>query len=301
MTADASPGPGGQRGRLLAELGLLLLVIIWGLNFVVVKWALAVFDPLGFNSLRHFVASLFLGVVVLIRSGPSLPERSEWPRVISLGVVGHFLYQMVFVFGLQRTQAGNASLMLALVPLFMLVFPGAPRERRVTVWLGALVSLIGVGLVSGTSLRIEGTDTLIGDFMLFWAAGLWAVYTMAAQPLVQRYGPIAPTAWSLWVGSIGLMLAGIPALLRQDWTVVDARAWGAVFYSSVLSTGVAQMLWYRGILVLGGPHTAVISNLAPLIALSAGALVLGEVLTPASMIGAVMVIGGVVLVRLRRG
>jgi drug/metabolite transporter (DMT)-like permease len=212
--------------------------------------------------------------------------------------VGHFLYQMLFVLGLARTRAGNASLMLALVPLFMLAFGGARQERKLTTWLGAFVSLAGVGLVTGTSLRMEGAEPLLGDFMLFWAAGLWAVYTLAAQPLIERYGPLQPTTWSLWVGSIGLALAGIPDLLRQDWTAVHPAAWGAVFYSSVLSTGVAQLLWYRGVLVLGGPHTAIISNLAPLVALSAAALVLKEALTAFSLLGAVMVVGGVVLVRI---
>jgi drug/metabolite transporter (DMT)-like permease len=226
-----------------------------------------------------------------------LPRREEVTRVVTLGAVGHFLYQMFFVLGLARTQAGNASLMLALVPLFMLAFGGARQERRPAMWLGAVVSLAGVGLVSGTSLSLEGAEPLVGDLMLFCGAGLWAIYTMGSQPLIQRYGPLPPTAWSLWVGSVGLIIAGIPDLLSQDWSVVPAAAWGAVFYSSILSTGVAHLLWYHGVLVLGGPHTAIISNLAPLVALSAGALLLGEAVTLFSVIGAVMIIGGVLLVR----
>lgn len=285
------------RVRLLAEFGLLLVAVVWGMNFVVVKWALEVFEPLGFNAVRHVVASAFLVAVLAARGGIRLPRREDLPRVVSLGVVGHLLYQMIFVLGLQRTRAGNASLMLALVPIFMLVFVGVRGERNTAAWLGAIVSLAGVGLVSGTSLRMEGTGTLFGDFMLFCGAGIWAIYTIGAQPLIDRYGPLPPTAWSLWVGSIGLLVSGIPSLLRQDWAIVDAAAWGGVLFSSIFSIGIAYLLWYRGVQILGGPRTAIFANLSPLVALSAGAIMLGEQLTPWSVLGAMMVIGGVLLVR----
>jgi drug/metabolite transporter (DMT)-like permease len=128
---------------------------------------------------------------------------------------------------------------------------------------------------------------------------VWAVYTLGAQPLIDRFGPIQTTAWTLWAGAVGLTIAGIPALLRQDWAAVGWGAWGGVLFSSLFSIGLAYLLWYRGVQQLGGARTAVFSNLTPVVALLTGAVWLDEQLTWTALAGAAMVISGVLLVRLR--
>src|SRR5690606_16460984 len=130
-----------------------------------------------------------------------------------------------------------------------------------------------------STLRVEGSSTLIGDLIVLGAAAVWAIYTVGAKPLIERYGPIRTTAWTLWVGALGLFIAGLPSLLRQDWTLVTAEAWGGVLYSSVFAIGVAYLLWYRGVQQIGGARTAVFSNLTPVVALIVGALWLEEALT----------------------
>lgn len=275
----------------------MLMVLIWGINFAVVKWSLAVMDPLGFNALRHMLAAGFMFLVLLGRNGVGRPRREDWSRILFLGVVGNVIYQMAFIYGLDRTRAGNASLMLALVPLFLLILGRGQEERNPGAWLGATISVLGVALVSGSAIRLEGSTTLIGDLLMIGAAGVWAIYTLGAKPLIARYGPIRTTAWTLWVGSIGLFLAGVPSLIAQDWSDVGAAAWGGVLFSSVLSIGVAYLLWYRGVQKLGGARTAIFSNLTPVVALAAGAVWLGETLTVYSLVGAAMVLCGILLVR----
>jgi drug/metabolite transporter (DMT)-like permease len=298
MAAASSDSSGkSARLKLAAELGLLGMVLIWGLNFVVVKSALEDFSPLGFNSLRHLLASAFMLVVLLGSGGVGRPQRSDLRRILWLGVVGNFVYQMAFIFGLNRTRAGNASLMLALVPLFLLVITGTSPDRRVRSWVGAIISVSGVALVSGSAFQLEGGATLIGDLLMVTAAAIWATYTAGSKPLIARYGPIRTTAWTLWVGSVGLVLSGVPALIEQDWSAVRLAAWGGLLFSALLSVGVAYLLWYWGVQQLGGERTAIFSNLTPVVALGAGAIWLGERLTMFSLIGAAMVIGGVLLVR----
>ena len=127
------------------------MVLIWGINFAVVKWALEAFDPLGFNALRHFFASLFMVPILASRGALRLPPKVEMGRVLVLGFIGVVAYQMLFIYGIDRTRAGNASLMLALVPLFLLIMGGSSADRTATAWVGALISISGVGLVSGSA------------------------------------------------------------------------------------------------------------------------------------------------------
>lgn len=280
------------------EASLALMVLIWGVNFAVAKRALAAFDPLAFNALRYVLASAFVLAVLAWQGRLAAPSREDVPRVFLLGLLGNTLYQLAFILGLDRTSAGNAGLMLALMPVFVLLLgsrAGARHGRRA--WVGAAISVLGVALVSGSSLRLEGTSALMGDLILISASAFWAFYTQGSQSLITRYGAIQTTAWTLWAGATGIFLIGTPALLHQSWGAVDSVAWGGLFFSAFFSIGLAYLLWYRGVERLGGARTAIYSNLTPVVALLAGAVWLGEVLTPLSLAGAAMVLGGVMLVR----
>jgi len=276
------------------------MVVVWGVNFAVVKRALATFEPLGFNALRFALASLFVLAVLRSRGPLRWPDRSDIPRFIGLGVIGNVLYQMGFILGLERTRAGNASLMLSLTPIFTAVLSAASGGERPgpRSWAGGLVSVAGVALVTGSAIRMEGsTRTLAGDLLLIGAALVWAIFTVGAAPMVRRYGSTQATAWTLWVGAAGLLLIGSPALARQDWGAVSAEAWGGLLFSAVFAIGLAYLLWYRGVERIGNTRTAIFSNLTPAVALAFGALLLGEHPSALALTGAALTLGGVMLVR----
>jgi drug/metabolite transporter (DMT)-like permease len=293
----AGPTP-GTPSTLGTELGLAAMILIWGVNFAVVKRALDVFEPLGFNALRYLLASVFVLVVLGARGKLSLPAREDLPRIVILGLIGNLVYQMAFILGLERTRAGNASLLLALVPVFILLLTrrSEPGQGR-SVWVGVILSVVGVAMVSGSALRVEGVTTLTGDLLLLGAAVVWALYTVGTRALIIRYGSVRATAWTLWVGGLGIFLAGIPSLARQEWQQVSALAWAGLFYSAFLSIGLAYLLWYRGVERIGGARTALYSNLTPVVAVITGWVWLGEALTPVGMAGAALVLVGLMSVR----
>lgn len=294
-TAETSPSAPGVRWT---EAGLLLMVGIWGVNFSVVKRALETFQPLAFNGLRFLIASVF--VFAVLRGGGPLrrPARSDLPRIALLGVVGNVAYQLAFILGLDRTRAGNAAVILALTPVFTTLLSAMhgherPRGRS---WTGVVVSVFGVALVTGGTPQLR-PEELWGDLILVGAAAIWAVYTVGARPLIRRYGAVPVTAWTLWVGAAGLLGIGAPQLFRQNWGRLGAAAWGGLAYSALLAIGLAYLLWYRGVERIGNTRTAVFSNLSPVVALLVAALWLGERPTAVSLLGVVLVLGGVMLVR----
>lgn len=274
------------------------MVCIWGLNFAVAKRALETFDPLAFNALRYLLASGFVFAVLRRQGRLEMPPREDWVRIVSLGLLGNGLYQLAFILGLDLASAGSSSLMLAVMPVFVLLLELWSGVRHSTkAWVGAAASIVGVGLVSGAALRLGGADALLGNVLMITAAALWALYTQGSHTLIRRYGSIRTTAWTLWSGAVFIFFMGVPSLLTQDWRAVDGLSWGGLFYSAFLSIGLAYLLWYRSVGKLGGSRTAIYSNVTPVVALAAGAIWLGEQLTLLSLLGAVMVIGGVMLVR----
>lgn len=281
------------------ETSLALMVLVWGVNFAVVKGALAAFHPLAFNALRFAIASLFVLAVLAWRGELGLPRRADAPRILALGLLGNVAYQMCFILGLSRTQAGHASLILALTPLctaLLSAWTGHERPGART-WGGALLSVTGVGLVTGASLRVQGRDALVGDLILLGACVTWAVYTVGARPVVARYGSLRTTAWTLWSGSLGLALAGAPALAAQEWARVPRGAWGGLVFSALFAIGLSYILWYRGVERLGNTRTSIFSNLTPVVAMTAAALLLGERPGAGALLGAALTLTGVMVVR----
>jgi len=281
------------------ETALSVMVLVWGVNFAVVKHALGTFDPLAFNTLRFVIASALVFAVLRAQGALGLPERRDLPRVVVLGLLGNVVYQMCFILGLDRTRAGHASVILALTPIltaFLSMLTGHERPGART-WGGASLSIAGIALVSSAAIRLEGREALVGDVILVTACVSWALYTVGARPLVRRYGAVRTTAWTLWIGAIGLVALGTPALLRQDWAVLDAGAWGGLAFSATFAIGLAYLIWYRGVERIGNTRTAIFSNLTPIVALAASALLLRELPSALALLGAALTLGGVMIVR----
>src|SRR2546423_9764525 len=104
----------------LTDVLLFAMAAIWGINFVVVKYATRIFSPVAFTGLRVGVVAVFLVLVALTRTASergaaerrSLLERvnrGDIPRLLLVGVLGNGVYQLFFVHGVARTRAGNAA------------------------------------------------------------------------------------------------------------------------------------------------------------------------------------------------
>ena len=294
-----------RSARLRTDLALIVLSVIWGVNFSVIKIALREFDPLAFNGLRFVLASLTLLVFLSLRGAVPFPERRHWRRVVFLGLLANVVYQLLFIYGVDRTLAGNAGLVLATTPVWTLILASAlgSEHHGFPVWGGVMATLGGMVLVvlGGEGSVGSGEGTLAGDLMLVLAAITWAAYTVGTQDLTRTYGALAVTSWTLWVGTIGLVAIGAPSLWSMDLDTVSRVGWFSIAYSGVLAIAVAYLIWNYGLEHIGGPRTAAFSNLVPVVALVAGALWLGEDPGLTQIVGAVIIIAGVWIARVAGG
>ena len=276
-----------------------MMAAIWGANFVVVKYATHVFNPIAFTGLRVVVAAIFLMAFAMARGGFSL-SRSDVIRLLLLGVVGNGIYQLLFVLGVARTRAGNASLIVGAAPAFIALAArarGMERVKRMT-FVGIALSITGVALViAGSGSSSNGQTTMLGSVLVFLGVLAWTLYTILLQPFTERVDVIELSAVTLVGGAIPWLFTSLPALTTTDWAAVGTGGWLAVFYSSVISMGVAYFFWYRGLRVLGPTRTAVYSNLQPIVALLVAWAFLGEIPTIFQGIGTVTIIAGVWLTR----
>lgn len=298
--ADARASPRPDRAT---DVGLLVLTLVWGMNFAVVKGALVVIPPMAFNALRFPLAALTVYLVLRFRGPLVLPERRDWLRILVLGLAGNGIYQLLFIQGLDRTTAGNTALLLATVPVWAALLAAVTREGTLDRWVaGGIVATLGgmlLVVLGGPAELSLGGETLVGDLMAVGAAVLWASYTVGSRGLILRYGSVAVTAWTLWSGTVMLILLGIPELMTLPWAEVPLLAgWGAVVFAGVLALGLSYLLWYRGVHRLGSARTATYANLVPVVALLTAWIVLGEIPTAVQIVGAGIILAGIVLARL---
>ena len=255
MTSTSSP----SRVRAWGATDLMMLgtVMIWGINFTMVKLALRDFSPMAFNGLRFTLATgVMLAFLWQRTRAPGshesmTPSRRDWPIIIGLGLLGNTLYQVLFIYGMVLTTPANSSLLLATAPIWVAVLGyllHIERIGRVT-WMGILLSFFGIAvlILGGGGQVALGGSTVAGDLLLLACAVVWAVHTTASKPLLVRYSPLKLTALTMLAGTVPLAIISVPALLEQDWAAVTPAGWGAFLFSSLLSVVVGYLVWYTSV------------------------------------------------------
>lgn len=300
MSSPASPATERPKNLGLAESLLFLTVAIWGVNFSVIKFALAELDPLSFNSVRFTAAALTVVSITRLTGRHWSFERRHLPWLIGLALLGNSLYQLLFIFGAARTTADNAALMLGTVPAWVALGGSLTGQEKIRPlgWCGIILSLLGISLIiSGADREATfrfGGATLTGDLLVLVATLCWSAYTVLCRHAFRHYGAMTFTSFSILVGSIPLVLLGLPELTRAQ---ASPAAWLAAILSGSLAIGLSYFFWNYGISQMGSARTALYSNFTPVIALGVAWLWLGETLTHRQTVGAALAITGVVLAR----
>ena len=276
------------------------MALIWGLNFIVVKFATGVFAPLAFTSVRILVAVVVLWAIFLGRRLP-MPNRRDIVTMLALGMLGNGLYQILWVEGIARTRASDAALLVAASPAVIEIIGWVRgHERADARGIGGIaLSLAGIGLVvAGAATSAKGQSTFLGNAFILTSVVCWSFYSVLLKPLTQRVDGLTLSAVTMTGGLAALLLASGPSLLATRWAAVPTIGWVAVGYSSVFALVIAYLFWYRGISVLGPTRASMYSNLQPLVAMIAAWALLGETPRALQVMGALCIIGGLLLTRL---
>ena len=282
------------------DLLLLLMTIIWGANFAVIKYSLEDLLPLSFNALRFTLASaVMLGIALVSRGGFKIAP-GDGKKLFALGLLGNALYQSFFISGMAHTRAGNAALLLATTPLCTAILGRIRKHEYFTARgvAGLLLAFAGIVLIvlSGHGEFSIG-ETVLGDCLLLASTVCWSLYTVGSRNLIHTYGSIKATAIMMASGTPLLWLVCAPSLIRQNWSQVRPVAWAGLAFSAIFAIAVAYMIWSYGVRKIGSTRTAIYSNITPIVALLVAWPALGESPTFGQLAGAVVIFAGVYLVR----
>ncbi len=290
-----------SNAQLPAHLALLGANFFYGAGFTVAKTVMPrLIQPFGFILIR-------IGIVVLLfwlttlggRRFHARIERRDWKILLLGGLFGVALNQMLFFYGLNLTTPIHASLIMMSTPLLITVFAAVVLKAGMS-WKQMLGLVLGIGgasllMLAGRELSSTGTAWK-GDFYIFLNAASYAIYFVLIKPLMLRYRPLVVVRW---VFLFGLMFA-LPFSWQEfsaiQWHLFRVTDFSAVAFIVVCCTFFAYLWNIYALRVLSPGTAGAYIYLQPLFAAAIAMIWLGEALSWAKILAAVLIFSGVYLV-----
>jgi drug/metabolite transporter (DMT)-like permease len=253
-------------------------------------------DAYTFAFLRFLVASLIMLSVLLLTKNFNFNFNKK-RLILFLGVVNGLAYLLQYV-GMVFTTASKSSLFINLSAVWVaLLSPMVLKERlggkRVV---GVMVSLVGVLLMT-TNLDFSSLSegAVMGDLLVIGAGVVWAFFMVYNKPLVKESGNMAQSmTWLLLCTLLPLLL---PASFSAGTFVsLPLDAWLAILYTAIFCWVIPYYLWLKGLKHISAVTSSVVLLTEVIVAVAIATLVLGEVLTVVSGVGAFFIVIAILLV-----
>lgn len=281
---------------LLFHLITALVVIIWGTTFVSTKVLIQHgLGPIEIMFYR-FVLAYFCLLMVSHKRLWADNWKDEFMLMLS-GLTGGTFYFIAENTALGITQASNVALLVCTTPIFtaLLVHWIFKEPLRRNMIIGSIIALIGVGLVVFSGSVLLQINPL-GDFLSIMAALMWAVYCLILKPLGKKYPTAFITRKVFLYGVISLLVYFLfdPLQVKTEVLFHPVVTLNLLFLGIVASM-LCFIAWNAAVKVLGPSRTANYIYVQPFSTLVLSSIILSEIITLASMIGALCIIGGVYL------
>jgi len=280
-----------HRSRLLADLTLLSVSLIWGSAFVVQRIAAGQVGVLTFNGLRFLLGALALLPFIRMpkSSGNGRDLRITGGVILAGGLMAFGAsFQQA---GLRYTTAGNAGFITGLYVVLIPIFLGFSMHRRPRplIWLSALLAAGGLFLLStGGVLQVNRGDGLVFVSSIFWALHVIIIDWMVRRMDVLRFA----VGQYLVCGVLSLTLG---LILEPGSLLPTLEQWPLIAYTGILSVGLGYTLQAFGQRVAPPADAAIILSLEAVFAALSGWIFLDEHLSPVQLLGCGVMLLGMLL------
>jgi drug/metabolite transporter (DMT)-like permease len=286
-------------------LGALLAVVFWGVSFVATKAVVREVSPFALILLRAALGSALMLVVLAVRRVPLLPPRVFWPMLALMGFVGVAFHQLLQGFALTLTSAVNTGWLIGLTPIWSALLARVFLGERFS-WpkvLGLAIGFVGAAVVvtgGRWDRELATLPSTRGDLLVLLSTLNWAVYSVLGRDVIRDLGATRATAGAMIAGLLLLVpTLFVPHVTAGLWSL-GAAGWAAVLFLGVFCSGLGYLFWYRALERMEASRVGSLLYLEPLVTLAAGAMILGEKVHAATVVGGVLLLAGVGLVQRAR-
>jgi drug/metabolite transporter (DMT)-like permease len=257
---------------------LILLTLVWGINWPIMKIGVTGFPPLTFRTLCMWLGTPILALVLVVQRVPFRIGREHWRELLLLATFNMFFWHGLIIVAVQSLSSGRAAILGYTMPMFSAVLGAWVFGERLSkrAWVGVAAASVGVVLLLWHELsNLSGKP--VGVLLALGAASTWALGT---QLLRRTKMPVPTLTISFWMAFLttGVMTVLALVLEREQWHAPSEATWGAIVFNAVLVFGFAQAAWFYLARSLPPVASTLSVMLIPVLGVFSGAVGLGEVL-----------------------
>jgi drug/metabolite transporter (DMT)-like permease len=259
-------------------IGLIVLTLLWGVNWPVMKIGVTDFPPLSFRLLSMWLGLPFLALSLWVMKAPFRIARAHWRELFWLAVFNMFIWHALIIVAVKNLSSGRAAILGYSMPIFSALLGAFLFRQRLSAraWAGVGAAATGVMLLLWHEFNhLAGRP--LGVLLALTSALAWAI----GIHLMRRTRMTAPTLTiSFWMTVMTALVMTALAVLfeREQWKTPPPATVGAIVFNAVLIFGVSQTLWLSLARHLPPVASTLSVMLIPVIGVYSGALWLGEVL-----------------------
>ncbi|MFD1037080.1 DMT family transporter [Virgibacillus byunsanensis] len=290
-----------EKNRYIIWSFILVITIIWGYAWVLMKESLDYMGPFTFNAFRFGIGSLtLLGIIGILKL--ELPAKNEWKHLIIVGILQTSIVFLLVMYGLRFIDAGKSSVLLYSMPIWSSMFASKILGEKLagvkviglTIGMAGLLTILGWDIV-----LVQDMQVIFGELLIIIAAISWGASNVYYRLKLQDIGKLQVTAFQMLFGTIGIILAAV----MMEWGEpihLNANSIFYVLFTGVLASALCFSLWFLLLSVIDMVTATLSTLLVPIFGLLLSALILGEELTTGILTGSVLIIAGIGIAQLSK-
>ncbi len=276
---------------------LVFVMFLWGLSFSSAKVLTQTLHPLELGFLRFFVSSFYFIFFLILEGKEELKKISKQDLImfVLLGFSGILSYNVLFFIGLEKVEAGKASVIIASNPLFSLLIASVFLGEGINAQkiLGGIIGFLGlIYVLTEFNLNFKIDK---GEIYMLLAAFSWVIYTLLGKKVLNKFSAMFSTSISVLLGTIFLFPIYINFQTKNLFEI-NFNEWTQLVFLGLGCTVFGFSYFYKAIQKVGVSKASSFINLVPIFGILGGIMFLQEALELKLIFGLIAVITGIFLV-----
>ena len=276
---------------------LIFVILTWGVNWPIMKFALSFVGPLNFALWRTILGVVTLFAVALMAGQLRFPARKTWPFILTVGVLHYGLHFLFVSMGLHYVEAGRSAILVYTTPLWVVplavMFLG--ERMRGLEMAGVITGFAGILLLfNPQALDWSSREAVLGNLSLLLAAIFWALSIFTVKKMKWDENPIHTAPWACLTG---LAVIAPPALILGESSAIPLSAdfAAAMLYNGIVANGLTFVAFTFVNQKLSAIHVSVGLLAIPVVGLVSSAIVMHEPVGFTKLISMILVVSGIAL------